>query len=76
MTWHCDEHGKVIPQATGTSYRCPCCTARVVWRDAEPRWASAGCKCDWRTHMLGDGCAVCQPDTWKDMLAEQAEGEG
>ena len=33
--WICEQHGEQIPQHNGTSYRCPLCTARVVWRDAE-----------------------------------------
>ena len=35
--WICEQHGEQIPQHNGASYRCPLCTARVVWRD-KPRF--------------------------------------
>jgi len=28
------------------------------------------CKCDMRTKLVGDGCSVCNPDYWKDMMKE------
>ena len=37
--WICEQHGEQIPQHNGASYRCPLCTARVVWRDAGPESA-------------------------------------
>lgn len=51
--WICEQHGEQIPQHNGASYRCPLCTARVVWRD-EPAYTA---------DMAGSGqrgiCAHC-----------------
>ncbi len=28
------------------------------------------CDCDMRTKLVGDGCSVCNPDLWADLLSE------
>jgi hypothetical protein len=31
------------------------------------------CKCSFRIRTVGDGCSVCNPEYWKEMLEEQAQ---
>lgn len=31
------------------------------------------CKCSMTIRVLGDGCPVCQPETWARMLQEQLD---
>jgi hypothetical protein len=36
--------------------------------DAQP--AAQECRCNMRTKLVGDGCAVCNPEKWADMLRD------
>lgn len=40
---------------------------------AEP--APAECKCSMAISVLGDGCSVCNPELYAEMLADQAADE-
>lgn len=36
----------------------------------------AGCHCDFRTYMVGDGCAMCNPELWKYLLTATDDETG
>lgn len=34
-----------------------------------------GCKCDFRTYMVGDGCPACNPELWEWLLRPDDEDD-
>ena len=37
---------------------------------AMPKHEPGVCNCSMRIQLVGDGCAVCNPDYWAEILAE------
>jgi hypothetical protein len=34
----------------------------------------AECRCSLRIKLVGDGCAICNPELWKDLLRHEDKG--
>jgi hypothetical protein len=65
----CDIHGVWQARKNGEWQDVPSTLSHAEHqRELEERRRREECQCDMRTKLVGDGCWVCNPELWQDLI--------